>query len=131
MAKGKSKKDASRGNGSVLTTKELKLVRELLISKRQELTRHQNTQLRELTTPDKHHIADLGEMASDTVDTDSYCEIIDIGTSTVEQIDSALEKLTAGTYGVCEHCEQPIPRARLEALPFAGLCVECQRAEEK
>ena len=95
MANGKAENETPSRNGSVLTPEELKVVREVLISKRRELTHHQDTQLRELTTPDKHHIADLEEMASDTVDMDSYCEIIDIGTSTVEQIDNALEKMVA------------------------------------
>lgn len=130
MDKGKPASDSTAGNGNPLSPQELEVVRQLLIRKREELTRNRDTQLRELTTPDKHHLADLDEMASD-VNTDSYCEIIDIGTSTVGQIDAALEKLDQGTYGVCEDCEDPIPRPRLEALPFAGLCIECQRKKEK
>jgi RNA polymerase-binding transcription factor DksA len=44
----------------------------------------------------------------------------------VEEIDHALAKLTAGTYGPCENCGQPIPKARLKALPHARLCVACK-----
>lgn len=44
----------------------------------------------------------------------------------VEEIDRALAKIDAGTYGLCEHCGQPIAEARLEALPYAALCVACK-----
>jgi len=44
----------------------------------------------------------------------------------VEEIDHALAKIHEGTYGTCENCGQPIPKARLKALPFARLCVACK-----
>jgi DnaK suppressor protein len=44
----------------------------------------------------------------------------------VEEIDRALEKIDAGTYGVCEKCGDNIPKERLKALPYAALCVKCK-----
>ena len=44
----------------------------------------------------------------------------------VEQIDAALAKIKAGTYGQCENCGTTIPEERLEALPYAALCVKCK-----
>jgi RNA polymerase-binding transcription factor DksA len=44
----------------------------------------------------------------------------------VEEIDRALEKIEAGTYGVCERCGENIPKERLKALPYASLCVKCK-----
>ncbi|MEA2717118.1 MAG: hypothetical protein QOI99_1435 [Actinomycetota bacterium] len=44
----------------------------------------------------------------------------------VDEIDRALQKIDAGTYGVCERCGNPIPKARLKALPYAALCVACK-----
>lgn len=44
----------------------------------------------------------------------------------VEEIDRALAKIDAGTYGVCERCGEPIKRARLKALPYASLCIACK-----
>jgi DnaK suppressor protein len=123
-------KKSSANNGK-LSQAELEEIRQALLNKRRELTRYQATQLSELRSPEKHHLADLEEMASDTMDTDSLCEIMDIGSNTLEQIDAALEKLDDGTYGICESCDKPIPHARLEALPFAGLCVNCQREKEQ
>jgi DnaK suppressor protein len=44
----------------------------------------------------------------------------------VLEIDRALAKIDAGNYGSCEQCGQPIPQARLKALPYAALCVGCK-----
>ncbi len=44
----------------------------------------------------------------------------------VVEIDRALVKIDAGNYGMCEQCGQPIPQARLKALPYASLCVGCK-----
>ncbi|MEA2901279.1 MAG: hypothetical protein QOH36_1166 [Actinomycetota bacterium] len=44
----------------------------------------------------------------------------------VDEIDRALRKIEIGTYGICEKCETPIPKARLKALPYAALCVGCK-----
>jgi RNA polymerase-binding transcription factor DksA len=49
---------------------------------------------------------------------------------TLRQIDAALARLHAGRYGLCASCSGPIPVARLEALPFATLCVPCQERSE-
>ena len=44
----------------------------------------------------------------------------------IEQIDTAIEKIHAGTYGQCEKCGTNIPKERLKALPYAALCVKCK-----
>jgi RNA polymerase-binding transcription factor DksA len=46
-------------------------------------------------------------------------------------IERAQAKLADGTYGVCDGCGQPIPEARLEALPWANECVACRSAHDR
>jgi DnaK suppressor protein len=46
--------------------------------------------------------------------------------ATVVEIDRSLQKIEDGTYGICEHCGDSIPDARLQALPYAALCVSCK-----
>ena len=46
--------------------------------------------------------------------------------ATVVEIDRALQKIEDGVYGVCEQCGSTIPEARLQALPYAALCVTCK-----
>lgn len=45
--------------------------------------------------------------------------------SELQQVDDAIARLDAGTYGVCANCGRPIPEARLEVRPFATHCVAC------
>jgi len=47
------------------------------------------------------------------------------------QVTHALDRVDAGTYGFCERCGKPIPLERLEARPYATLCVEDQAREEQ
>lgn len=57
--------------------------------------------------------------------------IIRMLTSRLEEIDGALSRIQDGTYGQCADCGSPIPPRRLEALPFAMLCVTCQSSADK
>jgi DnaK suppressor protein len=45
---------------------------------------------------------------------------------TIAEIDAALDRIAAGTYGLCVHCGAAIPMERLEFRPFAAGCVSCQ-----
>ena len=45
----------------------------------------------------------------------------------VREVDAALGRIGAGTFGLCASCGSPIADARLEALPWAALCIDCQR----
>jgi DnaK suppressor protein len=114
-----------------LSEDQIEQIREALVQKREELRAYQNTQLSALHAQDKHHIADLEEMASDTVDTDSLCALVDLGSSTLSEIEVALGRIDEGSYGLCERCEKPIGVERLEARPFASLCLGCQRKKEE
>jgi len=47
------------------------------------------------------------------------------------QVDQAMQRLDAGTYGTCARCGRPINPERLEALPYAILCIDCQATMER
>ncbi len=67
-----------------------------------------------------------GEGGTVTVDRERDLALSAQARAAVEEIDHALAKIEAGTYGLCEGCGEPIPRARLKALPQARLCVNCK-----
>ena len=48
-----------------------------------------------------------------------------------DQVEAALGRIEAGTYGICTNCGEPIPAERLEALPWATTCIDCKRKEER
>jgi DnaK suppressor protein len=49
----------------------------------------------------------------------------------LNEVEHAIQKYEAGTYGLCDSCGQPIERARLEAIPQASLCMKCKANQEK
>ena len=67
-----------------------------------------------------------GEGATATVDRERDLALSAQARQEIEEIDYALGKLANGTYGTCESCGQPIPKARLKAIPHARLCVACK-----
>ena len=67
-----------------------------------------------------------GEGATATVDRERDLALSAQARQEVEEIDHALGKLKLGTYGICESCGHPIPKARLKAIPHARLCIACK-----
>lgn len=67
-----------------------------------------------------------GEGGTANVDREMDLHLSAQARATVAEIDRALEKISEGIYGLCELCHQPIPEPRLEALPYAALCVSCK-----
>jgi DnaK suppressor protein len=74
------------------------------------------------------HQADAG---SDAYDRDFALSLLSQEQDALYEIDQALKRIELGTYGKCEMSGKPIPRARLEAIPFARFTVECQSQLEK
>jgi RNA polymerase-binding protein DksA len=77
------------------------------------------------------HATHLADMGTDSIERDKAFLIGDTRGEALEDIDEALEKLGNGTYGTCESCGQPIAADRLEAVPYAKLCLRCKTEEEK
>src|ERR1700724_1268820 len=74
------------------------------------------------------HQADAG---SDAYDRDFALSLLSQEQDALYEIDQALKRIELGTYGTCEMSGKAIPRARLEAIPFARFTVECQSQLEK
>jgi DnaK suppressor protein len=67
-----------------------------------------------------------GEGGTVTVDRERDLALSAQAMLAVEEIDHALAKMGLNTYGICENCGRLIPKARLEALPYARLCIDCK-----
>jgi len=74
------------------------------------------------------HQADAG---SDAYDRDFALSLLSQEQDALYEIEEALKRVDAGTYGICEMSGKAIPHARLEAIPFARFTVECQAQIEK
>jgi len=74
------------------------------------------------------HIADLG---TDSYEQEFTLELMDSERKLLAEINDALSRIEDGTYGFCEVDGEPIPRQRLEAIPWARYCVACASLSEK
>ena len=81
----------------------------------------------EPTFQDNH----LGDIATATFDREMARTLEDNSTHVLVEIDGALQRIEEGTFGVCERCGNPIDADRLEALPWATLCIEDKRKQER
>ena len=73
------------------------------------------------------HMADLG---SDNFEQEFTLSLMETDEEMLSAIEAALERLEEKTYGSCEDCSAKIPKARLDAIPYATLCVRCASQRE-
>jgi RNA polymerase-binding transcription factor DksA len=64
------------------------------------------------------------DVASELLERSVDFSVVEMAEGALKDVELALRNLEKGTYGLCEVCGQPIPQARLEALPEARFCVE-------
>lgn len=117
--------------------KKIKVLKERLIEEKKRLT------------DELHEIEDnnLKSSQSESSGENNYSDhFADSGTTTFERerdlslernikdildrVNSSLDRIKKGTFGVCTHCHQDIDPARLKALPYAELCYDCKKKEE-
>ena len=73
----------------------------------------------------------MAETAAVTLDREIDLTLEENARSTIAQIDRALQKIENGTYGYCDKCGKEIGEERLIVAPFASLCIDCKRLEER
>jgi len=113
--------------------KQLETVRQTLLAEREETLASLGEisgQIRDLSIDQGaeaggvgNHLADDGSSVGEQ---ETMGVIEDDLQERLKMIDAALARIEDGTYGQCRRCHQQIPTERIEALPFASFCVECQ-----
>jgi DnaK suppressor protein len=109
----------------------LKKARDTLEEMRAQLLRSVQQDLNEVRDASKDEGMDTYDLASDARDKEINLILGDRDREKVQAIDEALGRVTDGSYGMCESCEGEIAEARLQALPFTRLCVNCQADRER
>jgi DnaK suppressor protein len=74
------------------------------------------------------HMADIG---SDNFEQEFTLSLLGKEEQVLEEVAHAMDRIQEGTFGTCEECQRPIPRARLQILPYTRFCVECARKLEQ
>jgi DnaK suppressor protein len=76
-------------------------------------------------------IKDLGDQATTAYTREFLFELGNGDRRLLKEVTSALQRIEDGSYGICERCNEPISDKRLDALPFARHCINCQRVVEE
>src|SRR5919204_2947362 len=76
-------------------------------------------------------IKDLGDQANTAYTREFFFELGNGDRRLLRDVVTALQKIEDGSFGTCERCSEPIAEKRLEALPFARYCINCQRLAEE
>lgn len=74
---------------------------------------------------------DVVDAALDSAQDEISSQLAEVESRELASIENALQRMRDGQYGVCEGCGCSIPMARLNALPYATLCINCQREQEQ
>jgi DnaK suppressor protein len=111
--------------------------RDLLLAERARVTaaldnlRNDNSGTVEDETGDETQAQHMADAATAMHDRELDYGIVDNEEELLGEIDAALTRIEAGTYGICTVCGRPIGEQRLEALPWASLCIDDARAQER
>ena len=106
-------------------------MRELLVKRRDALRKALAGDLSSLKELNETTGGDEVDAALDAAHNEISSQLAEVESRELAQIENALKQMREGHYGLCEGCGQNVPMARLQALPYATCCIECQREFEK
>ena len=126
------RKHARRSTGRPTASLKIKVkvgpIKKQLLAMRDDLMKTvRKQQLSETALQDT---GDSVDQASLSIEKELLFELSDNERVTLDQIEAALRKIDKGNYGLCESCQKPISKPRLQALPFARYCISCQSTIE-
>jgi DnaK suppressor protein len=115
------------------------MARKETLARMEESLKERRTALLEALNGDASLLKQLNQQSGgDVVDfaSDSACgeissQLAEVASRELVNVDHALHQMRAGKYGKCEHCNSNIALARLQALPYATSCIDCQRENER
>jgi len=122
-------------NNSGLSSAEIRKFQALLLAERMkilgdvsymenETLRKSHIDLSSMPT----HMADLG---TDNYEMENTLGLMDSEMKLLVEIDAALRRIENGTYGICQARNEPVPKERLKAIPWARYCIACASLLEK
>jgi RNA polymerase-binding protein DksA len=121
--------------GSEWTKEELAAVRQQLMDELTEMRNAYDMSMRDLDNLQRSSTDGAGDDQADagskTFEREQEQSIAANRRDLITQIQHAVERIDNGTYGYCESCGKPIPKARLKAFPAATLDVACKQREER
>lgn len=121
-----------------LSRSQLKQFRQALLAERVKVAGEIKSIARETSKSPREASGDLSaytvhmaDMAADAYEREVSINIVSSEQEVLYQIDDALKRMEEGAYGTCQQCNKPITMSRLKAVPYASLCIKCQRDKER
>ena len=118
-----------------LTSAEIKKFRAKLLEKRNEILGSVMSMESETLKRERSDLSNLpihmADMGSDNFEIENTIGLMSSERKILAEIDEALGRIEKGAFGICEANNEPIPKARLEAIPWAKYCVNCATLMEK
>jgi len=122
-----------------LSKEKLKKFEELLLKEKEKILNQieqlknesLNKTLRESSGDLSSHTLHMADLATDSYDRDFSLDLVSYEQAVLYKIEQALKRIEEGTYGFCLECGKKISDKRLNAVPYAELCLKDQRKKEK
>ncbi len=121
-----------------LSKQQLKQFRQLLITERikfvdeiRSIAQDTSKSPRDASGDLSAYTVHMADMAADTFEREMSMNIVSNEQEVLYQIDDALKRLDDGSFGICQQCNKPITMSRLKAVPYASMCIACQRSKEQ
>ncbi|MCK5237307.1 MAG: RNA polymerase-binding protein DksA [Deltaproteobacteria bacterium] len=111
--------------------KKLEKFKALLNVKLEELLDDVEKNVSTMNQTDEEHFADPGDRASHETDRNFTLRVKDRERKLVSKTKEAIERITDGTYGICDYCGEEISEKRLLVRPVTTSCIECKKEEEE
>ena len=115
----------------MLTKEEMNAFEEKLLARKEQIKKNLEDAYGMISQMQRMDLREEGDLAAVATETGIDNAIADQQRRELAEIDIALGKIKNGTYGICEMCEEPIGRARLEVKNFARYCITCREITEK
>jgi DnaK suppressor protein len=110
--------------------KRLKAIRERLLLKKREILDAYNKNKTYGMEADGEATQDVADKASNSYTKEFLFSLSNTERELLQMLDEAIARTEAGGYGVCASCLQPMNVKRIEAVPWARLCLSCQEKQE-
>ncbi len=118
-------------NEKPLSAGEISKFRDVLGQRREDLVAIVNRKKEEeLQVAEEAEMGDEADVATRSVEKDIFFELTDAEKQTLDMVEAALRKIEKGIFGRCEACQKPVGRQRLDVMPWARYCIQCQARQE-
>jgi DnaK suppressor protein len=104
--------------------------KKLLLEEKQRILNNSKKTLDQELNISQDDLPDETDLAASEINQNLVFKLRDRERQLMAKIDEALERISDGTFGTCEVCEEPIEARRLEARPVSTLCLSCKEREE-